>query len=140
MIFSAVFLISAVIFALEVLQTRIFSFSSWHHLTYMVVSVALLGYAAAGTFLAVKKSLKNYEKFIHRISVLFVFSIPVAFFMTSRIPLDPMMPNKLFLIIFLLFDYVFLFLPHFFGGLILLSVFQNNCKNVNISYFFSVSG
>ena len=140
MIFSAVFLISAVLFALEVLQTRIFSFSSWHHLTYMVVAVALMGYAAAGTVLAVKKNLKNYEKFIHIISILFVFSIPVAFFMTSRIPLDPMMPNKLFLIVFLLIDYVFLFFPHFFGGLILLSVFQNNSKNVNISYFFSILG
>ena len=140
MIFSAVFLISAVLFALEVLQTRIFSFSSWHHMTYMVVAVALMGYAAAGTVLAVKKGLKNYEKFIHTASVLLVFSIPLAFFATSRVPLDPMMSNKLFMMAFLLFDYVFLFIPHFFGGLILLSVFQNNGKNVNISYFFSVSG
>lgn len=140
MIFSAVFLISAVLFALEVLQTRIFSFSSWHHLTYMVVAIALMGYAAAGTVLSVKKRLKNYEKFIHIISVLFVFSIPAAFFMISGIPLDPMMPNKLFMIIFIFFDYFFLFLPHFFGGLVLLAVFQNNGKNVNISYFFSISG
>ncbi len=140
MIFSAVFLISAVLFALEVLQTRIFSFSSWHHLTYMVVAIAMMGYAAAGTVLSVKKNLKNYEKFIHTISILFVFSIPVAFFMTSRIPLDPMMQNKFFMIIFLLCDYFFLVMPHFFGGLVLLSVFQNNSKNVNISYFVSVSG
>lgn len=140
MIFSAVFLISAVLFALEVLQTRIFSFSSWHHMTYMVVAVALMGYAAAGTVLAVKKSLKNYEKFIHLISILFVFSIPAVFFVTSRVPLDPMMPNKLFMILFLLCDYVFLFFPHFLGGLILLSIFQHNGKNVNISYFFSVLG
>ncbi|MBO4711924.1 hypothetical protein J5681_08435 [bacterium] len=140
MIFSAVFLISAVLFALEVLQTRIFSFSSWHHMTYMIVAVALLGYAAAGTVLSVKKNLKNYEKFIHNFSILFVFSIPAAFFVTSRVPLDPMMPNKLFMILFLLCDYIFLFLPHFFGGLVLLAVFQNNSKNVNISYFFSILG
>ena len=103
MIFSAVFLISAVLFALEVLQTRIFSFSSWHHMTYMVVAVALMGYAAAGTVLAVKKGLKNYEKFIHTASVLLVFSIPLAFFATSRVPLDPMLSNKLFMMAFLLF-------------------------------------
>ena len=140
MIFTAVFLISAVLFALEVLQTRIFSFSSWHHLTYMVVAVALTGYAAAGTVLAVRKKLKNYEKFIHLVSVLFVVSIPFAFALTSRIPLDPVMPNKLFMIIFLFVDYILLFLPHFFGGLILLSVFENKGKNVNIIYFFSVLG
>ncbi len=109
-------------------------------MTYMAVAVALMGYAAAGTVLAVKKSLKNYEKFIHTASVLFVFSIPIAFLATSIIPLDPMMPNKLFMIIVLFIDYLFLSLPHFFGGLILLAVFQNNSKNVNISYFFSVSG
>jgi len=140
MIFSAVFLISAVLFALEVLQTRIFSFSSWHHMTYMVVAIALMGYAAAGMVLAVKKGLKNYERFIRTASVLFVLSIPFAFALTSRITLDPMMPNKLFMIISLFFDYILLFLPHFFGGLILLSIFQNNGKNVNISYFFSVLG
>lgn len=140
MIFSAVFLVSAVLFALEVLQTRIFSFSSWHHFTYMVVAIALMGYAAAGTVLTIKKELKNYERFIHINSVLFTLSIPVAFFMISRVPLDPMMPNKLFMIIFLCFDYFFLFFPHFFGGLILLAVFQNNSKNVNISYFFSILG
>ena len=109
-------------------------------MTYMAVAVALMGYAAAGTVLAVKKSLKNYEKFIHTASILFVFSIPIAFFATSIIPLDPMMPNKLVMIVFLFFDYIFLFFPHFFGGLVLLAVFQNNVKNVNISYFFSVSG
>lgn len=140
MIFSAVFLISAVLFVLEILETRIFSFSSWHHLTYMVVAVSLMGYAAAGTVLAVKKTLKNYEKFIYISSVLFVLSIPLAFFATSRVPLDPMMPNKLFLIIFLFCDYIFLFFPHFFGGLILISIFQNNGKNVNIGYFFSLLG
>ena len=140
MVFSAVFLISAVLFALEILQTRVFSFSSWHHMTYMVVAVALMGYAAAGTVLAVKKTLKNYERFIHISSVLFVFSIPLAFFASSKIPLDPMMQNKLFMILFLFCDYFFLFCPHFFGGLVLIAVFRNNSKNVNISYFFSVSG
>ena len=140
MIFPAVFLISAVLFALEVLQTRIFSFSSWHHLTYMVVAVAVMGYAAAGTVLAVKKNLKNYEKFIHTVSVLFALSVPAVFAASSRISLDHMMTNKLFLVLFLFCDYVLLFMPHFFGGLILLSVFQKKCKNVNISYFFSVLG
>lgn len=140
MIFSAVFIISAILFALEILQTRIFSFSSWHHMTYMVVAVALMGYALAGTVLSVKKSLKNYEKFIHTVSVWFVLSIPFAVFMSSKIPIDHMMPNKLVLIVCVFFDYIFLFLPHFFGGLILLSVFQKSSKNVNISYFFSILG
>lgn len=140
MIFSAVFLISAVLFAMELLQTRIFSFSSWNHMTYMVIAVAVMGYAVAGTILAVKKELKNYGRFIRIFSLLFAFSVPFSFFMSAGIPLDPMMPNKLFMIVFLFCDYLFLVLPHFFGGLVLISVFRNNWKNVNISYFFSILG
>ena len=140
MIFSTVFLISAVLFALEILQTRIFSFSSWHHLTYMVVAVAVLGYSAAGIFLSVGKSSKNHEKFMRTVSLLFAFSIPLVFAAVSRIVLDPMMPNKLFMVLFLFCDYILLFLPHFFGGLILISVFQNKRENVNVIYFFSILG
>lgn len=140
MIFSAVFLVSAILFALGALQTRLFSFSSWYHMTYMIVAVTLMGYAAAGTVLAIKKSLKNYERSIHINSILFAVSIPIAFFAASKVPVDPMMPNKFLLIGFVFLDYLFLFLPHFFGGLILLSIFQNNSKNVNISCFFSILG
>lgn len=140
MIFPAVFLISAVLFAMEVLQTRIFSFTSWNHMTYMVIAVAVMGYALAGTILAIKKELKNYGRFIRIFSILFAFSVPFSFFMSAGIPLDPMMPNKLFMIVFLFCDYLFLILPHFFGGLVLISIFQNNWKNVNISYFFSILG
>ena len=37
----------------EVLLTRLFSIILWHHFAYMLISVALLGYGAAGTFVAV---------------------------------------------------------------------------------------
>lgn len=140
MIFSAVFLISVVLFTLEVLQTRIFSFISWNHMTYMVIAVAVMGYAAAGTVLAIKKEVNNQSRFVRVFSLLFAVSVPFSFFMSAGIPLDPMMPNKLFLIVFLFCDYIFLVMPHFFGGLVLLTLFQSNSKNVNISYFFSLLG
>jgi hypothetical protein len=37
---------------LEILLTRIFSFTVWYHLAYLTISTALLGFAAAGTLLA----------------------------------------------------------------------------------------
>ena len=48
----AVSVISAGVLAYEILLTRLFSIIQWHHLAYMVISVALLGYGASGTFLA----------------------------------------------------------------------------------------
>ncbi len=45
----AVALVSAAALAYEVLLTRVFSIVLWHHFAYMIISVALLGYGAAGS-------------------------------------------------------------------------------------------
>ncbi len=47
------FLISAATLALQVLQTRILSVQMWHHHSYMVVTMTLLGFAAAGSLATV---------------------------------------------------------------------------------------
>jgi len=44
-------LISAAALGYEVLLTRLFSIIHWHHFAYMIISLALLGYGASGTFL-----------------------------------------------------------------------------------------
>ena len=51
--YASVFLISLASLALEVLQMRIFAFSLWHHLAFLVVSIAILGFGAGGAFLSV---------------------------------------------------------------------------------------
>ena len=48
-------LISATTLGYEVLLTRLFSILQWHHFAYMAISIALLGFGASGTFLALKK-------------------------------------------------------------------------------------
>ena len=50
-------LISATALAYEILLTRLFSIVQWHHFAYMVISIALLGFGASGTFLALKSRL-----------------------------------------------------------------------------------
>ena len=52
----AVGLVSAGVLAYEVLLARLFSIIQWYHFAYMVISIALLGYGASGTFLALAKS------------------------------------------------------------------------------------
>jgi spermidine synthase len=47
----AVALISAAALAHEILLMRLFSISLWHHFAYMIISLALLGYAASGALL-----------------------------------------------------------------------------------------
>ena len=140
MVFSAVFIISALVFALEVLEIRILSFSAGHYLTYMVVAFALLGSAAAGIVISMKKNGGKFRRLSFFSSVLFTLSIPFSFFCVSRIPLDAMMFNKIYLFSFLFADSILLFLPSFFAGLSLITLFENAGKNVNVFYFFSLLG
>ena len=46
-----VFTASAASLALEALLARYFALTQWHHLSFMVISVALLGFSASGTWL-----------------------------------------------------------------------------------------
>ncbi|MCB1723464.1 MAG: hypothetical protein KDJ39_07200 [Gammaproteobacteria bacterium] len=50
--FAGVALISAAALAYEILLTRAFAIIHWHHLVAIAISLALLGYGASGTFLA----------------------------------------------------------------------------------------
>lgn len=54
-LYLGVALVSASVLALQVIFTRIFSIMIWHHFTYLIVGVALLGGGAAGVFLAVRR-------------------------------------------------------------------------------------
>ena len=45
-------LVSLAVLAFEVLLIRLLAITQWHHLAFMVISIALLGFGASGTFLA----------------------------------------------------------------------------------------
>ena len=49
---AAIGLMSASALAYEILLMRIFAIVHWHHLVAIAISLALLGYGASGTFLA----------------------------------------------------------------------------------------
>jgi hypothetical protein len=50
---AAVALISAAALAAEIVLMRIYSIVEWHHFAWMIISLALLGFGASGTFLAI---------------------------------------------------------------------------------------
>lgn len=52
---AAISLLSAAALGYEILLMRLFSIIQWHHFAYMAISVALLGYGAAGTFVALSQ-------------------------------------------------------------------------------------
>ena len=55
-LFPATLLVSAGAIGYELLLMRVLSIVQWHHFAYMIISLALLGYGASGTFIALFKS------------------------------------------------------------------------------------
>ena len=74
----AVSLLSAAALSYEVLLTRLFSIVQWHHFAYMIISVAMLGYGAAGTTVTLLR-----ERLVHRTHA--VFTAGAAFFGMSAV-------------------------------------------------------
>ena len=48
----SVALISAAALGYEILLMRLFSIGQWHHFAWMIISLALLGYGASGSVIA----------------------------------------------------------------------------------------
>ncbi|QYZ64650.1 MAG: spermidine synthase [Gammaproteobacteria bacterium (ex Lamellibrachia satsuma)] len=117
--YFSVFIISAAALAYEVLLMRLFSIIQWHHFAYMVISMALLGYGASGTFLFLTR-----QRLMPRFADAFVAN--TTFFGLSSIGcylLAQLIPfNTLEIIwdpgqwLFLLLNYLLLLIPFFFAA------------------------
>src|SRR5438132_9369380 len=99
---AAIALISAGLLAYEVLLTRLFAIIQWHHFAYMVISIALLGYGASGTFLAFaqKRLLSHFIPVFALCAALFAVSAVAAFVVAERLPFNALAviwePSQLF--------------------------------------------
>ena len=94
--FIALVCISASSLAYELTLMRLFSIVQWHHLAYMVISIALLGFAASGTLLAVVQRLKkdsagdeDYVQPLSLISFILSIFIVVSFYLAQMLPFTP---------------------------------------------------
>src|SRR5258705_13084810 len=86
----AIALISAGLLAYEVLLTRLFAIIQWHHFAYMVISIALLGYGASGTFLvfAHERLRRRFISAFAFCAALFAVSAVGAFAVAQRLPFN----------------------------------------------------
>lgn len=88
----AIALTSAGLLAYEVLLTRLFSIVQWHHFAYMVISIALLGYGASGTFLAFAQDRlrPHFVSAFAFCAALFAVSAVAGFATAQRLPFNPL--------------------------------------------------
>jgi len=87
---AAISLVSAGALAYEVLLTRLFSIVQWHHFAYMAISIALLGYGASGSFLALfQDRLRPRFTAVFALSAaLFGVSAVAGFALAQRLPFN----------------------------------------------------
>jgi spermidine synthase len=88
----SIFLVSAAILAYEILLMRLLSIIQWHHFAYMVISLALLGFAASGTFLALAggRITRHFPGAYVGNALLFGLLAPGAFLLVQEIPFNPL--------------------------------------------------
>jgi len=145
---AAVFLVSLSTLCFEILLTRIFALAQWHHLSFMVISIALFGFAAAGTLLALlqargrRPALSLSSAHATRVTAaafaaallfahLVLVHLPLDYF---RLPLEPLQA------LYLLAAYMCLALPFFFSGLVIIQAYTMAPQQSGRVYFFTMSG
>lgn len=87
---AAIALTSAAALAYEILLIRLFAIVDWHHLAFLVISLALLGYGASGTLLALARDrlLRHFETAAAASAAGFGVTSIGAFLLSQRIELN----------------------------------------------------
>ena len=129
----SIFLISFVVVSQQLLLMRTLSVTHYYHFSYLVISTALLGFGASGTFLSLTfdRLKNNFPLWSQLFCLLFLISLPLSYSLAQRIPLDTQYVLYSFHQFFLLSLYnLLLFLPFFFGGTIIGYMLSYHKKHV----------
>jgi len=142
-LFLATLLISAAAIAYEILLMRMLSIVQWHHFAYMIISLALLGYGASGTFIATAKHLlqPRFELFFSLSGLLFSVTMVACFVFGQRVPFNALEivwnPRQYF---YLAVTYLVFFVPFFFAACCIGLAFTCRRSCISRIYFFDLLG
>jgi hypothetical protein len=90
LVYVGLLLLSAASLAFEINLSRIFSVAQFHHFAFMVVSLALLGYGASGTFLSLFPRLRDRAtaRLLMGLGWAFALTAVGAYALTVHMPFD----------------------------------------------------
>jgi SAM-dependent methyltransferase len=138
---AGVFVISVAILALEILQIRILSVQMWYHHAYVVVTLTMLGFAAAAVVVTLRPSLTRgaVAGRLALFSTLFGVAAILAQLLLTRAAdhLKPLTAEGVFgpLLLF----YCLLVLPWYFGGLVV-AIALTATERIHKRYFVNLVG
>ena len=139
----ATLLISTAAIAYEILLMRMLSIMQWHHFAYMIISLALLGYGASGTFIAINKRWlqPRFELFFSVSGLLFSATMVMCYVVGQRVPfnaLEIVWNSRQFL--YLAIMYLVFFVPFFFAACCIGLAFTCRRSHISRIYFFDLLG
>jgi spermidine synthase len=135
--------LSAAILAYQLVLMQLLSISHWYHFAYMVISVALLGFGASGTFISLARHwlLKRFDTVLLWCCVGFAASVLVCTYLSQQIEFIPFLvvwqPLKLWS---MLGYFLLLLIPFLFGALAIGLVFTQHTEKISSLYFANLLG
>lgn len=139
----AVSFISAAAIGYEVLLMRLLSIVQWHYFAYMIISLALLGYGASGTFIALagNRLLSRFPVAFLASAALMAITLVASFAVGQRIPfnsLEVVWDARQFL--YLMALYLLLFVPFFCAAACIGLTFAKHREIISRIYFSDLLG
>ncbi len=139
MLVAGIFVLSVSVIFLELLSMRLMSFMLWHHLAYMVLSVAMLGFGASGAWLAFSTPRMDPVKVMTWSAFLFGATCILGFVLLTRVELDTFELGLGRMIKLGLF-YAVLMIPYFFAGLAMVTAFRTWPERTTTLYAVNLAG
>ncbi len=139
----AIFLISAAVIGYEILLMRLLSVIQWYHFAYMIISLALLGFGASGTFIALAQRwlIPRFHLSFMINAVLFGFTAVGNFILAQQIPFNPLeILWDRSQLLYLLVLYLLLSVPFFFAATCIGLTFVRFKDQINRIYRFDLLG
>ena len=139
----SVSVIAAASIGYELLLMRLMSIIQWHHFAYMIISLALLGFGASGTFLVLTKQwLLQRQRFsLWSFAIFFSVSSILCFYLVQKIPFNPLeIPWSGLQFIYLSINYLLLMIPFFCSATYVGMVFIIFSKKLEKVYSFDLIG
>jgi spermidine synthase len=139
----AILLVSAAAIGYEILLMRVLSIVQWHHFAYMIISLALLGYGASGTCIAILRGCleARFETAFAASALLFSITMVGSFIGAQQVPfnaLEIVWDNGQFLNLSLV--YLAFFVPFFFAACCIGLAFTCRGSEASRIYFFDLFG
>ncbi|MDE0301241.1 MAG: SAM-dependent methyltransferase [Candidatus Poribacteria bacterium] len=122
---------------------RLLSIGQWHHFAHMIISLALLGFGASGSVIAISQRwlMRRFHAAYTASAILYTITLVGCFALNQLIPFNPFMvvwdPIQL---LFLVSRYLILAVPFFFGAACIGMALLRFNRDVSRLYFFDLLG